>query len=127
MLINLWSEPDDGTFKFDLPALYFRPRQLVCVTKFYIIWKEKSKPPLLSLTSTLVDKSPINPNQQLICFGQEKSSNYIYVTPTLKEYYKIQCLDFQASQFDLINLLKEDLPKIDKIYLQLEIVDARIQ
>ena len=127
MLINLWSDSPDGKFNLDLPSLYFRPQQLISVTKLYIIWKEKCKPPMLTLTSTVIDKSPINPMQQLICFGQEKSSNYIYITPTHKEYYKIQCMEFQASQFNLVNLVKEDLPKIEKIYLQLEVVDARIQ
>ena len=61
-----------------------------------------------------------------MCFGQEKASNYSKYTPTHKEYYKIQCMDLQASQFNLINLVDDDLPKIANIYLQLEVVNARV-
>ena len=76
MLINLLSEG----VNFDLPEIYFERNQLICVTEIFIEFKDGVKrQPAIILSSSLIDKSTINPKQQLVFIHQKKnSSNYIF-------------------------------------------------
>ena len=123
MLINLLSEG----VNFDLPEIYFERNQLICVTEIFIEFKDGVKrQPAIILSSSLIDKSTINPKQQLVFIHQKKnSSNYIFYTPTHKDYYKIQCPDLKSSQFKLIDLIRDkNVENIKKIYIQLEVING---
>ena len=129
MLINIFGKYQDGQLQFDLPSVYFERESIVCVNKLFIKWKQKTNYNALILSSTLVEKSPTNPLQQLLFTHSPRSgSNYTFDTPTHKNYYKIQCLDLQASVFKFTDLEKDlDETFIKKVFIQLEIFDARVQ
>ena len=114
--------------EFDLPSLYFKQGQQVGVTEICGILdpkREDKESTLFRLTSTLVDKSPTNLHQQLLFIHQNKHKHYFQVTPTHKQYYKIQSLDFKSSQFNLYDIAKEqNLQNLVFVYLQLEVIDG---
>ena len=128
MLINLYATPTNNKLEFDLPSLYFKRGQQVCVTEICGILdpkREDKESTLFRLTSSLVDKSPTNLHQQLLFIHQNKHKHYFQVTPTHKQYYKIQCLDFKSSQFNLYDIAKEqNLKNLVFVYLQLEVIDG---
>ena len=118
----------NNKLEFDLPSLYFKRGQQVCVTEICGILdpkREDKESTLFRLTSSLVDKSPTNLHQQLLFIHQNKHKHYFQVTPTHKQYYKIQCLDFKSSQFNLYDIAKEqNLQNLVFVYLQLEVIDG---
>ena len=128
MLINLYAQPKNKNIEFTLPSLYFKQGQKVCVTEICGILdpkREDKESSLYRLTSTLVDKSPANLHQELLFIHQSKHKNYFHITPTHKQWYKIQCLDLKSSQFNLIDIAKDqNLENLIFVYLQLEVVDG---
>lgn len=128
MLINLYAQPVNNKIIFDLPAVYFKKGQQICVTEICGILdpkREDKDSTLLCLTASLVDKSPSNLNQELLFIHQSKYKNYFHITPTHKKWYKIQCLDFKSSQFNLIDIAKEqNVENLIFLYLQLEVIDG---
>ena len=125
MLINLWLSPVNNELKFDLPPIIFKQGQTVCVSNLFIEWNSPIRFSFM-MQSTLVDKSSVNPNQQILFVYQKQNSKFSNYTPTHKEYYKIQCLDLRSSEFKLVELNNPKSIKIKRIFLQLEI-DERIQ
>ena len=62
MLINLYAYPKNNKLEFDLPSLYFKRGQQVCVTEICGILdpkREDKESTLFRLTSSLVDKQAI--------------------------------------------------------------------
>ena len=134
MLIHLQGEVDNDIVKFDLPQIYFKRGQTVSVAHVEIDW-EKGQKRILSgeLISTLVDKSPCNPKQQIFNFHQTWVSNFAHFTPTHLLHYKIQCLDLNSSVFKIHfftwnkNVKRKNIKNlIERVYLTLEITDARL-
>ena len=121
MLIDLWLNPKQNNLSFDLPPVIFHNKQKVCVSRLYIKWHRSVTNPSIILSSTLTEKSSLNPAQQLLFVYQKGKSQVLNYTPTHRQYYKIQCLELQASQFNLTNIDNSELEKIDQIYIQLEI------
>ena len=120
MLVNLYGTDFDS---LSLPYIQFKPGQLVCVTDVCVKFS-KSPTTLYLLTSSLIDKSPANLKQELL-FINQVYKNFFHITPTHKKYYKIQCLDFRASQFNLIEYETEKkVENIKNVYIQLEIIDG---
>ena len=126
MLINLWLTPIHNELKFDLPPIVFKQGQGVCISHLFIQFSKQTKSPAVILQSTLIDKSSLNPTQQLLFAYSPGFQKRFDFTPTHKEYYKIQCLDFQSSEFKLVDSDNNKLINIEKIYIQLDI-DERIQ
>ena len=129
MLINLWLQPTNNELKFDLPPVLFKQGQSVCVSRLFIEWKSSTLISALVLKSSLIDKSTINPSQQILFATQPETLKrlfYFDFTPTQKEYYKIQCLNLRSSEYKLSNLSNTELPAIKRIFVQLDI-DERIQ
>ena len=128
MLINLYAYPTNNKLEFNLPSIYFKRGQQICVTEICGIFdpkREDKDSTLFRLTSTLVDKSPCNLNQELLFIHQSKHKNFFHVTPTHKCYYKIQCMDLKSSQFNLFDITKEqNLENLLFVYLQLEVIDG---
>ena len=123
MLINLRGTVHNNEIKFDLTPVYFSSNDSVRITEMAIQWVEEAKNIHGKITSTLIDKSPVNPAQQLLFFHQSKRSNFMFYTPTHPAQYKIQCPSLQSSVF---NIHLSEKHKIKEIYIQLEI-NARIQ
>ena len=109
---------------FDLPPLDFYLQQTVSVNEIAIKWKRSHKNIAVSLQCTLIDKSPLNPTQQLLFAYQQYESDFLFYSPTRPQEYKIQRSSLQSSQFTLITSEKD---LIQEVYIQLFISDARIQ
>ena len=131
MLVHLEGTVENDTIHFNLPQIYFKRGQNVAVAQIEIQW---NRPPNSMLhgeiTSSLVDKSPCNPKQQIYRIYKKEASNYTIHTPTHFFEYKIQCLDLKSSVFK-INVYNKDENKIRNcvqgVYLTLIISDARVQ
>ena len=128
MLINLWLSPNNDDLQFDLPPVLFIEGQTISVSRLFIEWKSSVKLNPLTLHSTLIEKSPINPNQQFLFATPTQTNKRFFVfdyTPTHKNYYKIQCLNLQSSEFELRDLNNNKISNIKRIFVQLE-VDERV-
>ena len=124
MIINLVGTTRDSLIIFEQCPIYFDKNQFVHVNELAIEWKDQVSNVHGMISSTLVDLSPVNMNQQLLYFNQNHESALMYYSPTHIAKYKIQCPSLQASVFN-INLSEKH--EIEKVYLQLEITNARIQ
>ena len=128
MLINLWLSPNNNDLLFDLPPVLFIEGQKISVSRLFIEWNTSVKLTPLILHSTLIEKSPTNPSQQLLFTTPSQTTKRVFVfdyTPTHKTYYKIQCLDLQSSEFELKDLNNTKISNIKRIFVQLEI-DERV-
>ena len=123
MIINLTGTVDNANINFQLTPVYFEKNQYVHVNEIAIQWKEPQTQIHGTISSTLVDLSSINLDQQIIFFHQHHQSKYLFYSPTHTAKYKIQCPSLQASVF---NISLSEKNEIEKIYLQLEITNARV-
>ena len=124
MIINLNGIVKNDNIVFEECPVYFSGDQNVHVKELFVKWKKPVKNVYGYIESSLIDRSTVNLHQQLLFFQQRKESNYMYYTPTHISEYKIQCSSLQSSVFKFHSSEKE---KIEKIYLQLEISNARVQ
>ena len=124
MIINLYSTKIDGDIiHFDLPMVYFKMGQSVCVVDFLIKWKNKTNNVCGTISSTLIDKNPLNPHQIIHTFSNGKKDQiFAHCPPTHLQEYKIQCLALDSSVFK-INLTDSHQKNIKQIFLQLKIND----
>ena len=130
MLVNLRldkPEIENNRLLFDLPPISFRQGQSVSISKMHIQWNKGMNNLMLYLCTTLIDKSSCNPRQQLLFTYQRNLTKHLHYTPTQKEYYKIQCMDLQSAEFYLYEFNNKKIEQIETIFLQLEILDERIQ
>ena len=123
MLINLRGTVNNGEILFDLTPVYFSKNNTVRVTEIAIMWAKSVKNIHGRILSSLIDKSPVNQNQQLLFFYHKDKSNFMFYSPTHPAEYKIQCSSLQSSVFNIEISEKE---QIKEIYIQLEI-NAGIQ
>ena len=123
MIINLTGTVDKKTINFYPTPVYFEKNQYVHVNEITIQWKQPQTEIHGTISSTLVDLSSVNLDQQIIFFHQHHLSQYLFYSPTHIAKYKIQCPSLQASVFTISLSEKHE---IEKIYLQLEITNARV-
>ena len=121
---DIYKRQNEYELMFDLPPIEFNLHQTVYVNEMAIKWKKSQKNVAVSLQCTLIDKSPLNPDQQLLFAYQRKESDFLFYSPTRAQEYKIQRSSLQSSQFTLVTSVKDP---IQEVYIQLFISDARIQ
>lgn len=127
MLINLrGTVSNDNTIDFNLPCVFFQSESYVCVTELCIRFSKKVDSVTGNVVTSLVDKSSLNPNQELIFFNQREKSRILYFSPTHLAEYKIQGDCLNSSEFVLhlhyADNLRENLKaSVEEIYLQLYI------
>ena len=109
---------------FDLPPVDFNLQQTIYANEIAIKWAKSQKNVAVSLQCTLIDKSPLNPTQQLLFTYQNNASDFLFYSPTRAQEYKIQRSSLQSSQFTLVTSVKDP---IQEVYIQLFISDARVQ
>ena len=136
MLINLHSKKiNNGEIEFDLPTVYFNRNNTVYVTELFIKWKSSVSKIYGYISSSLIDKCPVNLDQQLLFFYHNKISHFTYWSPTQIHEYKIQCLALKSSVFKIVLSGKEEKEEkesekitdnIEKIYIQIKINGSRI-
>lgn len=122
MIVNLYGQIRNNLIEIEPTPVYFEHGQSVHVNEIVIEWKKSNSNIHGFISSTLVDLCPINPKQQLVFFSQYQESNFLHYTPTHEAKYLIQCPSLQASVFQITLSRQEE---IEKIYLQLEISNAR--
>ena len=122
MIINLEGTVVENIIQFNQCPVYFESSQYVHVNEIFIKWKNSTQNIYGYLESSLIDRNIVNINQQLLFFHQSMRSNYIFFAPTHRQQYKIQCSNLLSSVFK-IHLSEQQ--EIEKIYLQLEITNAR--
>ena len=122
MLINLWKTETEFS---GLPQITCR-NHYVAVREIFIEWKRPAQNIVAVLSSSLVDKGPNNMYQQLHLIHQSNRSNYYHSTPTQPIWYKIQSFDLDTAFFQIQSLDNTNL-EIKRIFVQLEITDARLQ
>ena len=118
MIINLKGTIQNNEVEFNLFPLYFQQNQFVKALYIGIEWESQVGPVHGYLSSTLIDQSPMNENQELIRFNNINRSNYTFHAPVHPAVYKVQCNSLSSSVFKL-HLSKQQ--KIREIQLQLEI------
>ena len=130
MLINLRKHIEDVSneniysFQFDIPDVRFSVNQYVHVNEICLNWSDQRGSEKYfngRLDSSLVDKSPINPYQQLLYFQHIQDSNLMLFTPTHLQKYKIQRTSLQSAEFKLTLSRRV---KLEDFCLQLEITDG---
>ena len=133
MIVNLKGYVDrDGYIIFDLVPLYFSGDQTVHVNELYMQFSNKLSNVNGFISTSLIDKSPVNQEQNLLFFYQgPKSSKQFYYAPTHLAKYKIEVQSLQAATFKISAF--EGTEKISfrktstDVYLQLEIeTNARL-
>ena len=101
MIINLTGTVDNTTINFYPTPVYFEKNQYVHVNEIAIQWKKPQTEVHGTVSSTLVDLSSVNLDQQIIYFHQHHQSKYLFYAPTHTAKYKIQCPSLQASVFNI--------------------------
>ena len=133
MLIHLEGTVENDTIKFDLPQIYFKQGQKVAVLDLTLDYSRRITYLHGHISSSLVDKSPCNPKQQIFNIHQNQASSYMQFTPTHLSHYKIQCLDLNSSVFKIFvfawnksgnSVYQRNL--IKRVTLTLLVSDARI-
>ena len=123
MIINLEGKVINNDITFNECPVYFSQNQYVHVNEIFIEFETACKPLFGFIESSLIDRSTVNLKQQLLFFHHKEESNYMFYSPTQISKYKIQCQSILSSVFKL-HLCRPE--KIEKIYLQLEITNARV-
>ena len=126
MLINLWGTVKGNTIEFDSLPYISLSNHLVGVKEILIEWKTPRANFIGILTTSLIEKSPINLHQELLVIPQEYSGTFLFYTPTQIPYYKTRLNQLNSSVFQ-IETLEKQLPSIKRIYLQLNLLDVGIQ
>ena len=126
MLINLWGTVQDRNIVFDSIPFIQLNGQMVGVKEILIEWETRRTSFIGMITSSLIEKSPINLHQELLIVPQEYPGIFLYYTPTHISYYKTR-LNQLNSLVARIDTLEKELPPIKRIYLQLKLIDVGIQ
>ena len=124
MILNLQGKIIKDQIEFDLPPLHFQENHWVHVNYIFIQWSNYVQNLHGQITSTLIDRSPFNKDQEILLFTQTNKSNFLLFTPTHLAKYKIQCPCLQSSVF---NISLSEKHEIAEIQLQLKITHERLQ
>ena len=119
MILNIYRENITSEFG-SLPELYL-PNHSVAVVSFFVELETTFADDFIIISSSLVDKSRINPNQELLSFFSLTyygESRFIYFKPTHLIWYKLQTATISDS---FIRIEKLANRKIKKLQLQLKI------
>ena len=90
---------NEENFDFFGPNINVSKFKTVSVVDCYIQCDEETINNLITLSTSMVDKSAGNPTQTIYQFCKSKKSSILYDKPTLREQYKIQCFNLNESVF----------------------------
>lgn len=79
------------------------------------------------VATSLIDRSPLNPDQILADFQQLNKTKTIIFQPPHLHYYKIQRMDLMSSEFKISFRENTQKREINNLELLLHILDARVQ
>ena len=84
----------------------------ISLVDVYIVTDRETVNNLITLSTTMIDKSSGNPNQEIYKFCKTKKSSTLYEKPTLRDEYKILCSSLCQSVFTFSFLKKVEKIKI---------------
>ena len=119
MLINLTGKMVNNFIQFDLVNVDLIPDSTVAITEVCIKYTESVKNVCGSISTSLIERSGLNPNQELISFGHIGPVKNLLYTPTRLSWYKIQLTDLKTSVFKISHFEKDQNYKIDQIKIKL--------
>ena len=127
MLVRIKGKMMNNEIHFDFPALFFEKKTFVCLQNLVINFKIIQETVTGNISTTLIDRNPVNPEQVLADFQSMTPSKHFCYQPTHLNYYKIQRMDLSSSEFSLKFRENIKIDEIDDIEILLHILDARIQ
>ena len=119
MLINLTGKINNDNIEFNLVNLPLDQNSSVAVAQLCIEYKESVRNVCGSVYTTLIERSGLNPLQELITFSHTSQVKNLLYTPPHFLWYKIQLGDLQSSVFKITHCEKDQTNKISKIHLKL--------
>ena len=125
MIVNMHLNNIDTTFRDVTDD--FLPNHEVCLMYMHVKLRKPISHGLVTLASSLVDRSSTNPKQELASFYNysfyDLSSDRIVYQPTHLKWYKLQCQHIGDAVFELLTEkpleTENNQTKIEKIYVQL--------
>ena len=127
MLVRIKGKMMNNEIHFDFPALFFEKKAFVCLQNLVINFKIIQESVSGNISTTLIDRNPVNPEQVLADFQSMTPSKHFCYQPTHLNYYKIQRMDLSSSEFSLKFRENIKIDELDDIEILLHILDARIQ
>ena len=127
MLVHLTGIIKNDYIEFDLVDLPLTRNSRVTVAQLSIQYKENVKNICGSIYTSLIERSGLNPLQELITFSHASEvKNFLY-TPTHFLWYKIQLGDLKTSVFKISHCESDQINKISKINLKLLIHEGILE
>ena len=126
MLVRIKGKIWDDKIHYQIPSLFFENKSFVSLQHLLIHFNTIQKSVSGRISTTLIDRSPINPDQVLANFQSSTTMN-LYYQPNYLQYYKIQRMDLTSSEFSLKFRENIKIKEIEEIEILLHITDARVQ
>ena len=101
MLVRIKGKPINQQIHFEIPSLYFDSKSYVELQQIVIDFKKIQSSINGQLSSSLIDRSQLNPDQVLADFQQLNETKTLIYQPTHLQYYKIQRMDLMSSEFKI--------------------------
>ena len=127
MLIRIKGKILNNEIQFQIPPIFFDNKSFVSLQQMIIQFNTNQVNISGSLSTSLIDRSPINPDQVLADFQLIPTTKTLFYQPTHSHYYKIQRMDLTTSEFNLSFREKIENKEIKQIEILLHVIDARIQ
>ena len=127
MLVRIKGKMINDKIHFNFPALFFEKKAFVCLQNLIINFKIIQNTVTGNISTTLIDRSPVNPEQVLANYQSMTASKHFFYQPTHLLYYKIQRMDLTSSEFNFKFRENIKINEIDEVEILLHILDARVQ
>ena len=126
MLVRIKGKILNDKVHYQIPSLFFENKSYVSLQHLIIHFNTIQDSIFGRISTTLIDRSPINPDQVLANFKSSTTMNLFY-QPNYLQYYKIQRMDLTSSEFSLHFRENIKIKEIDEIEILLHITDAGVQ
>ena len=126
MLVRIKGTISGDKVHYQIPSLFFENKSFVSLQHLIIHFNTIQESISGRISTTLIDRSTINPDQVLANFQSTRTMD-LYYQPNYLQYYKIQRMDLTSSEFNLHFRENIEIKEIDEIEILLHITDARVQ
>jgi len=126
MLVRIKGTISGDKVHYQIPSLFFENKSFVSLQHLIIHFNTIQESISGRISTTLIDRSTINPDQVLANF-QSSTTMDLFYQPNYLQYYKIQRMDLTSSEFNLHFRENIEIKEIDEIEILLHITDARVQ
>ena len=126
MLVRIKGTISGDKVHYQIPSLFFENKSFVSLQHLIIHFNTIQESISGRISTTLIDRSTINPDQVLANF-QSSTTMDLFYQPNYLQYYKIQRMDLTSSEFSLHFRENIKIKEIDEIEILLHITDARVQ